>query len=166
MHPNWRYPPRRPAIRTALRGSAVAGVLLEVLRESFENLSGNHSWYLSVFPMPAVWDAGESEDPEVSEIQGLTVFRRLHGFRSHRCFCGFRRLRRTRRSHGIRGHRRLSGSGRPTPQGLKQPVVTGSHIHRQSGTGSLKSCQPGTGSLRSCRQEPGVSETTNREPGI
>ena len=137
----------------------MAGVLLEALRESFqesfENLSGNHSWYLSVFPMPAVWNAGESEDPEVSEIQGLTVFRRLHGFRSHRCFCGFRRLRRTRRSHGIRGHRRLSGSGRPTPQGLKQPVVTGSHIHRQSGTGSLKSCQSGSGSLRNHQPETG-----------
>ncbi len=23
------------------------------------NLSGNHSWYLSVFSMPTVWDAGD-----------------------------------------------------------------------------------------------------------
>ena len=144
----------------------MAGVLLESLRESFgESLLVSLLVSLCLidagglecrrFGMPAVWDAGESEDPEVSEIQGLTVFRRLHGFRSHRCFCGFRRLRRTRRSHGIRGHRRLSGSGRPTPQGLKQPVVTGSHIHRQSGTGSLKSCQSGSGSLRNHQPETG-----------
>ena len=112
--------------------------------------------------MPTVWDAGESEDPEAAETQGLSVFQRLHGFRDLKCVRGFRKLSGLKRPHGIRGgrclrgrrcfrnsrrlrspirprgirgHRRLSGPGALT-QGLRQPQSPAATLGSNQPTGN------------------------------
>ena len=98
MHPNWRYPPRRPAIRTALRGSAVAGVLLEPLRESL---------LVSLLVSLRFLDAGSLGRRRIRKSGGGGLYGTRHFRRK-------RRLHGPGRPHGLRCSRELN---EPTARG-------------------------------------------------
>ena len=181
MHPNWRYPPRRPAIRTALRGSAVAGVLQEPLRKSFlislrfldadglgrrrfrdperpdSDITVNFIVLGASGGKGALVAFGVSGGRSISKDKGVSKATETQG------------LSALRRLHGFRG------SGRPPlPARTQVATVTGSHSRQQPAHRKPQSPvhqQPhsppaGNWKPQDANREPEVSETTNREPGI